>query len=97
MFDRRVPDELMRVLLPGGPFSWVTGWRDSPSRRAPPRSTLDFEPVRRAVGAGDATLYLGTTQVFGVHVRADGLFRLSGHQRGGLFQDVEAAVRRRLE
>ncbi len=88
MFDRRVPDELMRVLRPEGPFSWVTELARQPisANSAPLDLGLRASPKTR--DAGHATLYLGTTQVLGVHVRGDGLFRLSPHQRGRLFKDV---------
>ena len=88
MFDRRVPDELMRVLLPGGSFSWVTELARQPisANSAPLDLGLRASPKER--GAGHATLYLGTTQVLGIHVRADGLFRLRPHKRGRLFKEI---------
>lgn len=89
LFDRRVPDELMDVLLADGAFSWVTALaRQSISPHAAPLD-LGLRANPKTWGAGHATLYLGTTQVLGVHVRADGLFCLSPHQRGRLFKDVE--------
>lgn len=90
MFDRRVPDELIRVLLPGGPFSWVTDLARQPisASSAPLDLGLRAGPKARDAGTGHATLYLGTTQVLGIHMRADGRFSLSSHRHGGLFKDV---------
>src|SRR5688572_29521181 len=88
MFDRRVPDELMRILLPGGPFSWVTELARQPISANSAPLDLGLRAGSKARNAGHATLYLGTTQVLGVHVRADGQFRLSPHRRDGLFKDV---------
>jgi hypothetical protein len=93
MFDRRVPDELMRVLLPGGPFSWVTELARQPISANSDPLDLGLRASPKASDAGHATLYLGTTQVLGVHVRADGRFSLSSHQHGGLFKEVQVAVR----
>lgn len=88
MFDRRIPDELMRVLLPGGPFSWVTELARQPISPSSDPLDLGLRATPKTVGAGHATLYLGTTQVLGVHMRANGLFHLSSHQRDRLFKDV---------
>lgn len=88
MFDRRVPDELMRVLRPGGPFSWVTEYARQPISANSAPLDLGLRASPKARGAGHATLYLGTTQVLGIHIRADGLLCLRPHKHGRLFEDI---------
>jgi len=78
----------MGVLLIGGSFSWATELARQPISPGSAPLDLGLRASPKTPGAGHATLYLGTTQVLGVHLRADGLFSLSPHQRGGLFKDV---------
>jgi hypothetical protein len=89
MFDRRVPEALMRALAPAGPFGWVTALARRPVTLTDPPLDLGLRASPKEPGAGHATLYLGTTQVLKVQMRADGRFRLGSHQHGGLFVDIE--------
>jgi len=88
-FDRRVPDVLVRALAPGSAFDWVSTLAAAPVGQPARPLDLGFRASPKYLGAGQATLYVGTTQVLGVHVRADGRFRLTGHQRDGLFGEVD--------
>jgi hypothetical protein len=88
-FDRRVPDVLVRALAPGGVFDWVSTLAAAPVGQTGRPLDLGLRASPKYLGAGQATLYVGTTQVLGVHVRADGRFRLTGHQRDGLFGQVD--------
>ncbi|MGI8846439.1 MAG: hypothetical protein ACR2HC_09770, partial [Thermoleophilaceae bacterium] len=88
-FDRRVPEALLDALEPGGAFGWVSALaRRPPSRRTPPLD-LGLRAWEKRPGEGLATLYLGTTQVLGIHVRPDGLFSLTPHKQGKLFKDID--------
>lgn len=88
-FDRRVPDVLLRALAPGGVLDWVSNRAATPIGQTAPPLDLGLRALSKYPNAGQATLYVGTTQVLGVHVRADGRFRLTGHQRDGLFGQVD--------
>lgn len=88
LFDRRVRDELLDALSPGGVFSWVTELARQPISPDSPPLDLGLRANPKAPGEAHAKLYLGTTHVLAVHIRADGLFRLECHKRDGLFKDV---------
>ena len=88
-FDRRVPDVLLRALAPGGVLDWVSNRAATPIGQTAPPLDLGLRALSKYPNAGQATLYVGTTQVLGVHVRADGRFRLTGHHRNGLFGRVD--------
>lgn len=89
VFDRRVPGPLLAQLAAGGLFEWVTDLARSPVRPGSPPLDLGLRASPKQHGSGHATLYLGTTQVLGLHMRPDRCFRLTPHQPGGLFKDIE--------
>jgi len=89
-FDRRIPDALLDALGSGGAFGWVSELVRGPTRRGPPLD-LGLRASPKRPDEGHATLYLGTTQVLGIHVRDDGLFRLTPHHQGTLFTDIDPA------
>ncbi len=88
-FDRRVPESLLDALAPGGPFGWLSALARRPASRRDPPLDLGLRASPKIPGGGHATLYLGTTQVLGVHVRADGLFCLTPHKVGKLFGEID--------
>lgn len=87
VFDRRVPDDLLDAIAPGGALGWVSALARRPVAADAPPLDLGLRALPGQTDAGRATLYLGTTKVLDVHIR-HGLFRLTGHVQGGLFGDV---------
>lgn len=93
LFDRRIPDALMLVLLPGGPFSWVTELARQPISPNSPPLDLGLRASPKKPGAGHAMLYVGTTQVLAIDLERKGRFRVRPHKRGELFKDVAVPFR----
>ena len=77
LFDRRVPQPLVDALAEGGSFAWVTDLARRPMSSATRPLDLGLRASLKLKGAGHATLYLGTTQVLGIHVTKGCRFRLS--------------------
>jgi hypothetical protein len=88
LFDRRVPDALMETLGSEGAFSWVA---EHARRPLEPGFALDLglRASPKSPHIGRATLYLGTTQVLGVHLSGRDLFHLTPHKKNGLFKPVD--------
>lgn len=90
-FDRRVPESLLNALARHGAFHPISDLvRDQQERSTSPLD-LGLRASPKQPGEGHAVLYLGTTQVLGIHVRRDGLSRLSPHEQGKLFKDIVPA------
>ena len=87
-FDRRVPKSLLAALAPGGAFAWVSDLARPPVTWERPLD-LGLRALASRPDEGHATLYLGTTQVLGVHAGKDGRFHLTSHQKNGLFADID--------
>jgi hypothetical protein len=93
MFDRTVPDDLIKALSPGEPFGWVAALARRPVTLDEPPLDLGLRASPKQPGDGEATLYLGTTQVLKIQMRRDGKFRLKSHQHGGLFVGIDPPFR----
>lgn len=88
-FDRRVPDALLDAIEPGSALGWVSAMARRPVTSEGFPLDLGLRALPGKPGAGRATLYLGTTKVLDIHVRPDGLFRLTGHAEGKLFGAID--------
>ncbi|MBA3509267.1 MAG: hypothetical protein H0T19_04140 [Thermoleophilaceae bacterium] len=88
-----MPHELLSVLMPGSAFGWVTELARRPVCPCEPPLDLSLRSLPKPNPDHHATLYVGTTQVLGIHLnlhlnRQPG-FKLSPHKKGGLFRKVD--------
>ena len=89
MFDRRVPDAVLEALSPGAAFGWVTALARRPVTLDEPPLDLGLRASPKEPGAGEATLYLGTTQGPQDPDAARREVPAWPHQQGGLFVDID--------
>lgn len=79
-YDRRVPPELINLLLPAGPLGWLLPWLSTPAASVA-GAHVQTRRNERGRSGGAIQLYLGRTSPLEVLARSKGRFQLHADLR----------------